>query len=208
MDRTNTTTSLAMLLVSLLLLVPATNATVLLTVDLTTENQLTIASTGAASEATSSGSVGTGFLLAGFFQDNSNMDDIRGRGDLQTIDGVSNGRPFLFRDPGNAGLNVYNFLTGVMNFFEGQTAFTGSGTWDVPPSVYTMMLGSPLSGELYANADDDFDIPFATRIGEWQRVVAPVSSPATLPLLLLGALVLRSRARASALHSQALGRTG
>jgi len=175
----------------------STQAATLLTVDLSTTNQITIATTGAASGATVIGDDTEGFYLANLF--NTNAPAALGHtlvtGDLISAGDTSDFSPNLYNISGNLGLNVFSYLGGdTSSFTTGQTAFSGSATWNVSTATYAAMLAGNTGGTIYFAADTDSDIPGATAIGEWANISA-VPLPAGMSLMLgaFGLLALKRK---------------
>ena len=175
----------------------STQAATLLTVDLSTTNQITIATTGAASSATVSGNDTEGFYLANLFNANTLavLDDTLVTGDLISAGDTSDFSPNLFHVGGDLGLNVWSYVAGnVSSFTAGQTAFSGSATWNLSTTEYAAMLAGNTGGTIYFAADGDNEIPGATAIGEWANISA-VPLPAGMSLMLgaFGLLALKRK---------------
>ena len=89
-------------------------------------------------------------------------------GDLAPALNASNESPSLFRFSGDPGLNIFSFVEGNdFEFAAGSRAFSGSGTWTLPPESYDAMLPNLGSGLIFAPADSQQDLPNATLIGRW-----------------------------------------
>ncbi|NMH61459.1 hypothetical protein [Alteromonas ponticola] len=145
-------------------------AALLLMVDLSVEDRITINATNGLSSATVSGSDFTGFYLENFFEaDNNVVSATLVSGDLVSAQDVSNLSPQLFRAGGtDTGLNVFSYTAGPFSsFVAGQTAFDGAATWAVSSAVYQDALNGALSGDIWFPADDDSDLSTATLIGQW-----------------------------------------
>ncbi len=170
------------------------SADVLLSVDLSVVDQITITATGGLSAADATASNFTGFLLAGFYNDASfgSADDLI-LGDLTTTSNASDGTPSLYSSSSSFGINVWSFSTdGTVAVTSGAQAFTGSATWAMDPADYAGMLAGNTSGDIYFDADTDDDIAAgATLIGTWNVVPAPGS----MALLGLGGIVAGRRRR-------------
>lgn len=170
------------------------NAEVLLTVDISTPNQITINSTTGLSAASRSGSTGTGFYLANFFTANQTLTStLVPGGNLTTFNDPSDNTPAIFRggatDPG---LNVWSYSTNATSSVTaGTQAFAGSGTWTVSPAVYASFLSANTSGTIFFPADTFDDITAATAIGEYSVVPAPGAAA----VLGLGGLLVGRRRR-------------
>jgi hypothetical protein len=167
------------------------NADLLLIIDLSVPNQLTIIATSGEASASVSGTDFTGVLLADFFLgEGTGFLESGGVGNLAYGGDTSDGTPAIFRSPTSTGLNVWS-LGGTGSFTENTVAFTGSATWTVDAIVYAEMLSSNTFGDIYAPADSDDDIPTATLIGRWGFIPAPSS----LALLSIGGLLASRRRR-------------
>ncbi|ADE53944.1 PEP-CTERM sorting domain-containing protein [Coraliomargarita akajimensis] len=164
------------------------SAIVLLEVDLSVNNQITISATTGTSAVTLSGSDFTGYYLDSFFSSTSTGDVNSGSsllsGNLTSSLDTSNSAPTLYRDGGtDTGLNVYSYTSdGTSDFTAGVQAFTGSATWTVDAAVYALALAGPSSGDIYFVADDVTDIAGAQVLGQWQSIAVP--EPSTAALLL------------------------
>jgi hypothetical protein len=167
-------------------------ANVLLLVDLTVENQVTISATNGNSLATVSGSVITGVYLESFYSGpraSGVTDTVLGTSTLRSAENVGGLNANLFTsgltDPG---LNIFNWSTdSTVTFTAGSLAFVGSTTWALPNDDYLEMLAGNTSGNLWFPADDIGDLPNAQRIGTWQVIPEP-SSMALLSIGLVGLL--------------------
>lgn len=169
-------------------------AEVLLTVDLTVTDQITINATSGNSSATVSGTDGIGFLLADFFPvDAGGLGAILVSGDLTAGGNVTDGTPGLFNFGGSQGLNFWSWTNDAStDLTAGSGVFTGSATWDVSATAYANALAGPGSGTLYFPADDDGDIgTTGVAVGEW----ALIPEPGSLALLGLGGLAMLRRRR-------------
>lgn len=143
---------------------------VLVTVDLSVENEITLTATDGLAFADRSGSTFTGFLLADFFPGNGPgfVDSLGGVGDLCTANDVSDGSPGIFNSAGNDGLNVWAYAAGDSSFTAGSLGCTGSATWTLDPDDYAAALKSNATGEVFFPADTDDDIGAATLVGAWE----------------------------------------
>ncbi len=172
-------------------------AEVLLEIDLTVANEITITATGGLSSATVSGSTFTGFYFENFYGGADSGGGVFGTlvsGDLTTASNPSDGSPSLFRAGSgtDTGLNVWSFSTDFdVSFTAGALAFAGSATWSLDASEYAFMMAGNNVGDIYFAADDASDLPSATVIGQW--VVIP--APSSLALLGLGGIVAGRRRR-------------
>ena len=175
-------------------LVSVASADVLLNVDLSSTDQITITATGGLSAADASATNFTGFLLADFLNDASfGTGATTVVGDLTTFANPSDNSPNLFSGSSSFGINVWSFSTDdPVGVTAGTQAFTGSATWDIGSAEYAAMLAGNISGDIYFGADTDDDIAAgAIFIGSWRVVPAPSS----LALIGLGGLVAGRRRR-------------
>lgn len=170
-------------------------SSVLLTVDLTVPNEVTITATDGLSAATISGGDITGVYLDDFYgvAGDSLSTSSTGAGDLTNAANPSDGSPALFRGGGgtDTGLNIFSWSSdSTVDFTAGELAFTGSGTWALDPNEYADMLAGNTSGDLFFPADDSGDVAGATFLGTY-RVIP---TPGALAMLgLAGAGVIRRR---------------
>lgn len=176
-------------------LATAANSEVLVLVDLTVPDQVTIMATDGLASATVNGSDTTGFYMADFYTagTTASLGALLVSGDLTNFLNPSDGSPSLFNSVGNAGLNVWSFSSdSLVDFVAGTQAFTGSATWTVDAAAYAEMTAGNLSGDLYFPADTDDDLSAATLIGQW-AVVIP--TPGALALFGVAGLVGTRRRR-------------
>ena len=151
-------------------------ADVVLIVDLSVENQITITSTSAASMSTVSGSDGIGFYLAAFYSSAvaGGVSDTLVSGNLTSFLDVSDGTPDLFKFSSDPGLNVFSYTnTPTSSFVAGTQAFSGSGTWNISATNYQDMLNGNTSGDVWAIADNLPDLSTASIIGQWTVIPVP-----------------------------------
>jgi uncharacterized protein (TIGR03382 family) len=148
----------------------------LLEVDLSVLNQITITATDGASSATASGSEFTGVLLADIVVGDAGSSAIfTGMGDLAPALNTSDMSAQTFISGGtDTGLNIWEMTDGSTNDFEaGMQAFSGSTTWEVSEGMYNALAAPGTFGTIYSGADDSGDIPNATAIGRYVIVPAP-----------------------------------
>lgn len=152
----------------------------LLTVDLSTQNQVTITATTGNSAATVTGNDTTGFYFENFFSNagTQSVVEVLVSGNLTTASTTSDTTPDLYRggtggtDPG---LNIWSYTNDAASpFTAGQLAFTGQGTWTLSAAEYAAFLTAPASGNLYFPADTADDLATATLIGTY-AVTFPLS---------------------------------
>jgi|GEM_PF-3448385 len=168
------------LLVSFFLTVSFGYSQELLTVDLSTQNQVTISATTGNSAATVTGNDTTGFYFENFFSNAGiqSVVEVLVSGNLTTASTTSDTTPDLYRggtggtDPG---LNIWSYTNDAASpFTAGQLAFTGQGTWTLSAAEYAAFLTAPASGNLYFPADTADDLATATLIGTY-AVTFPLS---------------------------------
>jgi len=186
------------------LMVSTAQAAVVLQLDLSTVNQVTISATTGLSLASVSGSDGVGVYLKDFFgtQVFSTSGSSRLAGaNLVYFNATSDGSPSLFRgtddDPG---LNIYSMDDDTPNpasFTSGVQAFKGSATWSLTAQQYAVFLQAPTSGDVYAFADSIDDLNEGPQvIGQYSFVSsAAVPEPTSMAIFGLGALGMAYRAR-------------
>lgn len=179
------------LLVALAILPATARSATILSVDLSTVNQVTISATSALSSATVSGSDFTGVYLDQLFGARGSLNSSLVSGNLTNAQNPSDNTPLLYRagnrDPG---LNIYSFSSdSIVDFVAGLQAFAGSATWALSAGSYADMLAGSTSGSVFFAADDAGDLALATVIGEWS--IAPLAAvPLPSSALLLGASLL------------------
>ena len=181
---------LIVLTVSILAIPLSSSADMILEVDLTQNNEITISATTGVSSATVEGSASNGFYLAGIFNDliTYNINSTFLSGNLTSANNSSNNSAQLFTSAVNPGygLNVYNYTNNFpSSFTSGSQAFTGSATWSLDSAAYTDLLNGNLVGNVYFPADDDTDFANAVILGTYQVITSDVPEPTTM--LLFGA---------------------
>ena len=146
-------------------------AQVLIEIDLSVENELTLNSTVEASAATVAGPTGIGFYMENFFAgDDGTSGDfgILVVGDLTTFLNPPDNTPELFRFGGDPGLNVFAFSTDATSNFEaGTQAFTGAANFTITPDAYAELLTAPAQGDIFFPADSVDDLGGAMLIGQY-----------------------------------------
>ncbi len=173
--------------------VPPPPSEVVLIVDVSVPDQVTITATGGLSAVDASGSDSTGFYLDGIFGPGTSSLGASGGGDLTSANNLSDNSPVLFRGfGGDSGLNVYSYTDDPSSTFTaGATAFSGSGTWTISSGAYAELLAGATSGNVYFPADTSDDIAGANLIGEY--IVIP--EPTSLALLGMGVSIVLVRRR-------------
>ena len=176
-------------------------ADLVLNVDLSVTDQITItALDGLSASTVSAPTTGVGFYLDGFFgTDPGGSGDSLVGGDLSSFGDASDGSPDLFSFGGDVGLNVFSYAASS-SFTAGTTAFSGSATWDVTPLVYAEALAGPNLGEVWFEADDFGDIPAggggASLIGEYiVKKPGMIPEPTSLAFIGLGCVGIAFRRR-------------
>lgn len=175
------------------------NSAVVLLVDLTVENQITVSATGEASQATVSGSASVGFSLTNFFDASRGLiSDTLLSGNLTSANNTSDSPPILFRGSGGGEFfNVFSFTNDPqMTFTTGLAAFSGQATWSVDSASYLSALNGGLSGDVVAPFDNflERDLSSASVIGTWETIVVnQVSAPSMIAFFALGLMGLAAR---------------
>ncbi len=175
----------------------AAKADVVLLVDLSVPNMVTITATSGTSAATISGTTFTGFYLQNFFNTTTaGTVTSTGVGNISSFLNPPDNSPNGFRansstDPG---FNIWSYSTdSTGNFTLGTQAFSGSATFTLSATAYAqavVALGAAVDRNVYFPADDVTDLGTATLIGTWQVVPEP-STFALLGVMAAGALGVR-----------------
>ncbi|MEM6331404.1 MAG: PEP-CTERM sorting domain-containing protein [Planctomycetota bacterium] len=184
---------------------PAAKADLLLTVDLSVINQITITATDGLSEITTSGSDTTGVYLDLFYgagvAGGGLGDSTLVAGDLTSFLNTSDGSPLLFRSTFpdvDTGLNLFTFTDDLdAEFVAGTQAFSGSATYTLNADDYSDMLLGNTSGDVYFPADSDDDITGLTPLGTWEVVGGVIPEPTTFALSAIGLIGLGGLRRRS-----------
>ena len=186
------------------LMVSAAQAAVVLQIDLSTENQVTISATTGSSLASVSGNDGLGIYLKDLLGDRvfstSGATRLAGA-NLVYFNATSDGSPSLYRFAGtDPGLSIYsmdNDTPSPASFTSGVQAFKGSATWSLTAQQYAVFLQAPTSGDVYAFADSINDLDGGPQlIGLYSGVSsAAVPEPTSMAIFGLGALGMAYRAR-------------
>lgn len=169
-------------------LAASANADVLLLIDLSVDDRITITATSGASAATLTGSNLTGIYLQGiigseFASSGSGSSVIN-----TTLTAFANqlGTAPLLNAPGPAdyGLNIYALSNDpTLTFTQGQQAFTGSATFDIP-SLYDDFANGQTTGNIYFPASNHQHTDPANLLGTYQIIPTPATLT-PLPILLL-----------------------
>jgi hypothetical protein len=169
------------------------SADVLIEIDNSVADQLTITATTGLSAVDASGSNFTGILLDGFLGGASGTpgETIVGTADFGTFNEGSDGTPDFFVSGGSdTGFNIWTFGgASTLTFTAGTQAFVGSVTIDVSSTFFADIVGT--TGEIYFPADDSGDIAGAQSLGQYRVVPAP----GALALLGLGGIAAGRRRR-------------
>lgn len=172
-------------------------ADILLEIDLSTTNQVTISATNGLASQSASASNFTGMLLADFFTTpGSGFGGVLAAdsGDLTTFNNPSDGTPSGFVGSASVGLNIWSFSTaGTVTVDAGAQAFTGSATWLLDAAQYADFLSGATSGDIYFGADTDDDIGGASVVNIGTYRVVP--APGALALLGMSGVVITRRRR-------------
>ena len=178
----------ATLLLSCCALLPSAQANLLLNVDLSVENTITVSTTDGSSLISESGSLFRGMYLDGFFGDifSSSISDSLISGGITSINDTSDVFNDLFHSSNDPGLNLFNLVGGTATFTAGELAFEGQASWAVSDVAYQSALNGALSGGLFFPADTIDDIDGLSALGTWAvSGVDNVEVPAPSALVLL-----------------------
>jgi hypothetical protein len=180
------------------LMVSTAQAAVVLQLDLSTVNQVTISATSGLSLVSKSGSDGDGVYLKDFFgtqvfstSGSSRLDGAN----LVYFNATSDGSPSLYRDDNDPGLNIWSMDNGTpypASFTSGVQAFKGSATWSLTAQQYAVFLQAPTSGDVYAFAETIDALNGGPQvIGQYSVVPEPTS----MAIFGLGAFGIAYRAK-------------
>jgi len=174
-------------------------AAVLLEVDVSVPDQITITATNGLSASSITDASATGFLLAGILDGSSSVSGTLVSGNLTSFLNNSNNSPNLSTVGADTGLNVSDYTVGTnSNFVANQIAFKGSATWDVDAAGYAAFASPGAEGDIWFAAKSSSDIdppppPFVPPfvLGQW----VTVPTPGTAGALALAALAATRRRR-------------
>ena len=170
---------------------------VLIEIDLTVTDQITVNATTGNSAATVAGSNVIGFYFADFYNgpQSIGLSASLVAGDITSSLNPTDNTPSLFRSGtggGDPGLNIWSFSTNAtINFVAGTQAFVGSATWNLSPAAYADMLAGNTSGLIYFPADTFDDLTNAQVLGTY--VVIPTPGALAMFGLSFGACAIRRR---------------
>jgi len=180
------------------LMVSTAQAAVVLQLDLSTVNQVTISATSGLSLVSKSGSDGVGVYLKDFFGTQVFSDSgssVLAGANLVYFNATSDGSPSLYRFTNDPGLNIWSMDDGTpdpASFTSGVQAFKGSATWSLTAQQYAVFLQAPTSGDVYAFADTIDDLNGGPQvIGQYSVVPEPTS----MAIFGLGAFGIAYRAK-------------
>ena len=182
---------------SLLAFAGSAPGAIVLELDLSVTNEITLIATDAAADNTvAGGDIFTGIYIADIFAGGSTavLGDSLVDSDFAAAANGPGAGGDLYNATGQAGLNLYNFASGL-DFTAGEQAFSGSGTWTLSPDAYAELISGNTTGDVYAPADTDDDLTAgAAVIGQW-TVTGAIPEPSTSLLGGLAALALLRRRR-------------
>jgi hypothetical protein len=189
----------ALVALALFALPSSADADLVLNVDLTVTDQITITALTGNSTNTVSGSDGIGFYLQDFFAAGGITDTLVS-GNLTSAANVSNMTPNLFSI--DTGLNVFSYTDDPSSdFTAGAQAFAGIGTWTITNANYLDALAGLNTGTVWAIADSFDDIPpgggSALAIGDYivKKPGGAVPEPTSIALIGLGCVGFAFRRR-------------
>jgi hypothetical protein len=184
------------------LMVSAAQAAVVLQMDLSTVNQVTISATSGLSLVSQSGDDSIGVYLKDFFATAGSTFEktADAGGSLVYFNATSDGTPGLYRAENDPGLNIYGIDDGntfPASFTAGVQAFKGSATWSLTAELYAACLQAPTTGDVYAFASEISELNGGPQvIGQYSFVSsAAVPEPTSMAIFGLGALGMSYRAR-------------
>ena len=160
---------------------------ILLVVDLSVQDRITITGTTGLSSGTVSGSSFDGFYLKDLFSNAGSVQvppnpGYSGTPTLTAASVATNNSPRMYRaNTTDPGLNIWGYsAAGPSTFTAGQQAFTGRATWTVSTAVYNEMLTAPVAGGgVYFVADSVGMLGTATLLGRYS-VIKPAPAQENL----------------------------
>jgi len=166
-------------------LAASANADVLLLIDLSVDDRLTITATTGTSAATISGRNLIGIYLQGIIGSEFANSGAGSSVINTTLTPAANqlGTAPLLRAPGPAdyGLNIYALSDDpTLHFTQGQLAFAGTATFDIP-GLYGDFPNGATSGNIYFPATNNQGLDDAAILGTYRVIPSP---PALAPLAL------------------------
>jgi len=155
----------------------AAQADVLLDIDLSVPNQVTISATSGFSAVTASGSDTVGVYFENFYSAaGGGLNEGLVSSDFTSAENTAGSAANLFRAGAGSdvGLNIFSWTNDSLSTFTaGAVAFSGSGTWTLDSDDYADMLAGNVSGDLYFAADDVTDLPNAVVLGTYRVIPTP-----------------------------------
>jgi hypothetical protein len=179
-------------LVAIGLLTGVAGADVLLTVDLTEKNKVTLTAEAGLSAATITGDPSIGIYLQNFFKASGVFFDLPSyTADFSNVGNVSAGNVQMYRAADDEmGLNFFGWgQDSETSFTALSLAFTGSATWSLSDEEYAYLANANSSGNIYFPADSSDGIASATALGTYQ--VIPEPSTVMLMIAAVGFVWLR-----------------
>ncbi|MGC6459329.1 MAG: PEP-CTERM sorting domain-containing protein [Akkermansiaceae bacterium] len=161
---------------SVVALAGSTPAAVVLSVDLSVADTITITATDAVSENTSTGSDGIGIYFENLVPSGQVVGDLSVDGDLSYFGVPSDGAPDLYSFGSDTGLNIWGMSGGTATIEAGVQAFQGSVTFTVDPAIYSDISSGPSTGDVYFSADNAGGLAGAAVIGQYQVIPEPSTS--------------------------------